>query len=178
MLNRQGILCGVFGIFFVFSVASIALGQNVDVLKAELKGVERRLDAKIDGAKNELDAKIDGAKNELNVRIDGMKNELNAKIDGVKNELTTDIKGVKNELNASINGVKSELTIIKWIISGIGAVFLVFLGFLVHLLNFYVKKVLPNMFQRESRGNGDIGTGQLQEEIEGTDRFADNTQPD
>ena len=156
MLNRQGILCGVFGIFFVFSVASIALGQNVDVLRAELKGVERRLDAKIDGAKNELDAKIDGVKNELNARMDGM----------------------KNELNTSINGVKSEVTIIKWIISGIGAVFLVFLGFLVHLLNFYVKKVLPNMSQRESMGNGGIGTGQLQEEIEGPDRFADNTQPD
>lgn len=106
MLNRWGKLWGVFGMFFFFSVDSIALGQNVAVLKAELKGVEGRLDAKTDGAKNEL---------------------------------TTSINGVKSEFNTSI----------KWIISGIGAVLLVFLGFLALLLNFYVKKVLPNMVQRE-----------------------------
>lgn len=145
MLNGRGALCGVFSVLFVISVASMALAQSVDVLKAELKGVEGRLDAKIDGVKNELKASIDGA---------------------------------KDEFKASIDGVKNEVTIIRWIIGGIGAVFLLFLGFLAHLLNFYVKKVLPNMVQQENRGKEYVETGQPQEENSGRDDFADNTQPD
>ena len=166
MLNGRDILIGILCVLFV---ASTALGQTVEVLKAELKGVEGRLDAKIDGAVGQLNTKIDGAASQLDTKIDGVKNELNTKIDGAK-----------GELNANIDRVKSEATTIKWIIGGIGAVFLVFLGvflvFLAHLLNFYVKKVLPNMVQQESRGREGIEAGRLQEEVTGEDRFADNTQ--
>ena len=94
-------------ILLVFFVVSAAFGQNVEVLKAELKGMEGRLDAKIDGVKDTLDAKIDGVKNELNASING----------------------AKGELNASINGVKSGVTIIQWIIGGIGVVFYNIFGF-------------------------------------------------
>ena len=58
-------------ILLVLFVVSAAFGQNVEVLKAELKGMEGRLDTKIDGVKDTLDAKIDGVKNELNANING-----------------------------------------------------------------------------------------------------------
>ena len=154
-------------ILCVLFVVSAALGQNVEVLKAELKGMEGRLDTKIDGVKDTLDAKIDGVKNELNASINGAKGELNASINGAK-----------GELNASINGVKSGVTIIQWIIGGIGVVFTIFLGFLGYLLNYFVKQLLPNMVQRESRSTGQNETDQPQRELTSRDEFADSTEPD
>ena len=142
-------------ILLVFFVSPIVLGQDVEVLKAELKGVEGRLDAKIDGTKNELNAKIDGAKNELN----------------------NSITGVKNELNANIDGVKSQVAIIQWIIGGIGVVFTIFLGFLGYLLNYFVKQLLPNMIQRESRGAEQTEIGQPPRDATGGEDFTDNAQP-
>ena len=158
MLNRRVMLLQIFLVLFIISAA---FGQDVEVLKVELKGMEGRLDAKIDGAKETLDAKIDGAKE-----------TLDQKITGTKDELKTSINGIKDELTASINGVKSEVRIIQWIVGGIGAVFTIFLGFLGYLLNYFVKQLLPNMVQSGSRS-----TGQPQQEpISGTE-FADNTDP-
>ena len=62
-------------ILLVLFVVSAACGQNTEVLKAELKEMEGRLDAKIDGARDTLDAKIDGAKDALDGKISGTKNE-------------------------------------------------------------------------------------------------------
>lgn len=135
MLNRLTVLIGFFCILLVVSVA---LGQNVEVLKTELKGVEGRLDAK----------------------IDGVKNELNASINGTKGELNANMNGVKGELNASINGVKSEVITIKWIIGGIGVAITIFLGFLGYLLNYFVKHLLPNIIRHDSRDTGQIEIGQ------------------
>ena len=147
MLNRRVMLLQIFLVLFIISAA---FGQDVEVLKVELKGMEGRLDAKIDGAKETLDQKITGT----------------------KDELKTSINGIKDELTASINGVKSEVRIIQWIVGGIGAVFTIFLGFLGYLLNYFVKQLLPNMVQSGSRS-----TGQPQQEpISGTE-FADNTDP-
>ena len=143
-------------ILLVLFVVSAAFGQNVEVLKAELKGMEGRLDAKIDGVKDTLDVKIDGTKGELNASING----------------------VKGELNASINGVKSEVITIKWIIGGIGVAITIFLGFVGYLLNYFVKQLLPNMVQRESRSTGQIKTDQPQQELPGRDEFTDSTEPD
>ena len=137
-------------ILLVLFVASAALGQNVEVLKAELKGMEGRLDAKIDGVKDTLDAKIDGTKNALGEKI----------------------TGTKDELTASINGVKGEVVTIKWIIGIAAAVFVAFLGFVAHLVNHYVKKVLPNTVQPES-----TSTDQTQRGPTSRDKFADNTEP-
>ena len=157
MLNGRGILCGI---FFVFFVVSAAFGQNVEVLKAELKGMEGRLDAKIDGVKNELNAKIEGTEGQLDAKIDGVKNELNASINGAK-----------GELNASINGVKSGVTIIQWIIGGAGVAFTIFLGFVGYLLNYFVKQQLPKMLQSENRT-----TDQPQPKPTSGEGFADNAQ--
>ena len=129
MLNRPVMLLQIFLVLFIISAA---FGQDVEVLKAELKGMEGRLDAKIDGVKDTLDAKIDGAKD-----------TLDQKITGTKDELTTGITGTKNELTASMNGVKSEVVTIKWIIGITAGVFVAFLGFVGYLLNHYVKKILP-----------------------------------
>ena len=153
MLNRRTILLGILCVLFV---ASTVFGQNVEVLKAELKGTEGRLDAK----------------------IDGVKNELNTKIDGMEKALTKEVNGMKNELNTSINGVKSIVTIIMWIIGGIGAAFAIFLGFLGYLLNYFVKQLLPNMVQRESRSTGQTEAGQPQREPASGEGFVDNAQPD
>ena len=153
MLNGRVMLLQILLVLFVVSAA---FGQNVEVLKAELKGMEGRLDTKIDGVKDTLDAKIDGVKNELNANING----------------------AKGELNANINGVKSGVTIIQWIIGGIGVVFTIFLGFLGYLLNYFVKQLLPNMVQRESRSTGQNETDQPQRELTGRDEFADSTEPD
>ena len=158
MLNRRVMLLQIFLVLFIISAA---FGQDVEVLKAELKGMEGRLDAKIDGVKDTLDAKIDGAKD-----------TLDQKITGTKDELTTSINGVKDELTASINGVKSEVRIIRWIIGRIGAVFTIFLGFLGYLLNYFFKQLLPNMVQPGSRS-----TGQPQQEPISGSGFADNTEP-
>ena len=141
MLNGWTILLGVLCVLFVASTVS---GQNVEVLKAELKGMEGRLDAKIDGAKDALDEKI---------------------------------SGTKNELTASINGVRSEVATIKWIIGGIGVVFTIFLGFLGYLLNYFVKQLLPNMIQRESRGTGQTEIGQPERDATSGEGFTDNAQP-
>ena len=146
MLKRAMLLQILLALFIV----PAAFGQNVEVLKAELKGMEGRLDAKIDGAKETLDEKITGT----------------------KDELTASINGVKGELTASINGVKKEVVTIKWIIGGIGAVFTIFLGFLGYLLNYFVKQLLPNMVQPRSSG-----TGQLQQELISGSEFADNIEP-
>lgn len=143
-------------ILLVLFVISAASGQNVEVLKAELKGMEGRLDAKIDGVKDTLDTKIDGAKDTLDQKI----------------------TGTKDELTASINGVKSEVVTIKWIIGIAAGLFVAFLGFVAHLLNHYVKKVLPNMVQRESTRTGQIETRQPQQESTSESEFADNTEPD
>lgn len=137
-------------IFLVLFILPAAFGQNVEVLKAELKGMEGRLDAKIDGVKDTLDAKIDGTKE-----------AIDQKINGTKDELTT-----------SINGVKSEVRIIQWIIGGIGVVFTIFLGFLGYLLNYFLKQLLPNMVQPRSRS-----TSQPQQEPISGSEFADNTEP-
>ena len=158
MLNGRLMLLQILLVLFVVSAA---FGQNVEVLKADLKGMEGRLDAKIDGVKDTLDAKIDG-----------VKDTLDAKIDGAKNELNSTIEGTKDELSASINGVKSEVVTIKWIIGGIGVVFTIFLGFLGYLLNYFVKQLLPNMVQPGSRS-----TGQPQQEPSSGGEFADNTEP-
>ena len=147
MLNGRVMLLQILLILFVVCTA---FGQNVEVLKAELKGMEGRLDAKIDGVKDTLDAKIDGAKDTLGEKI----------------------SGTKDELSASINGVKSEVVTIKWIIGGIGVVFTIFLGFLGYLLNYFVKQLLPNMVQPGSRS-----TGQPQQEPISGGEFADNTEP-
>ena len=151
MLNGRVMLLQILLVLFVVSAA---FGQNVEVLKAELKGMEGRLDAKIDGAKDTLDAKIDGAKGELNTSINGVKGELN-----------TSINGVKGELNASINGVKSEVITIKWIIGGIGVVFTIFLGFFGYLLNYFVKQLLPNIITRTDRNEVSTKKGQQREEF-------------
>ena len=150
MLNGRVTLLQILLILFVVSPA---FGQNVEVLKAELKGVEGRLDAKIDGAKNELNAKIDG-----------VKGELNASIDGAKGGINTSINGAKDELNASIDGVKSVVNIILWIIGGIGAVFTIFLGFLGYLLNYFVKQLLPSMIEQNNQGR--TREGQQREEFQ------------
>ena len=163
MLNGRVMFLQILLVLFVLSAA---FGQNVEVLKAELKGIEGRLDTKIEGVKNTLDAKIDGAKGALDEKISGTKDELNASINGVK-----------GELNASINGVKSEVVTIKWIIGIAAGVFVAFLGFVAHLLNHYFKKVLPNTVQRESTGTDPIETGQPQREPTSRDEFADNTEP-
>ena len=168
MLNRRVMLLQIFLVLFILSAA---FGQDVEVLKAELKGMEGRLDAKIDGVKDTLDAKIDGVKDTLDQKITGTKDELTTSINGVKDELTTSINGVKDELTASINGVKSEVRIIRWIIGGIGAVFTIFLGFFGYLLNYFVKQLLPNMVQPGSRS-----TGQPQQEPISGSEFADNTE--
>ena len=149
-------------ILLVLFVVSATFGQNVEVLKAELKGMEGRLDAKIDGVKNTLDAKIDGAKSTLDGKITGTKDTLDEKITGTKEELI-----------ASINGVKSGVTIIQWIMGGIGVVFTIFLGFVGYLLNYFVKQLLPNMVQRES-----ASTNQSQQEPISGEGFADNAQSD
>ena len=148
MLNGR-VMC--LQILLVLFVVSAACGQNTEVLKAELKGMEGRLDAKIDGARDTLDAKIDGAKDALDGKI----------------------SGTKNELTASINGVNSTVVTIKWIIGGIGVVFTIFLGFLGYLLNYFVKQLLPNMLQLESRS-----TGKPQQEPTRAERLANNTQSD
>ena len=153
MLNGRIMLLQILLVLFVITSA---FGQNVEVLKAELKGMEGRLDAKMDGVKNTLDAKIDGTKGELNANING----------------------VKGELNASINGVKSEVITIKWIIGGIGVAITIFLGFVGYLLNYFLKQLLPNMVQRESRSTGQIKTDQPQQEFTGRDEFTDSTEPD
>ena len=153
MLNGRVVLLQVLLVLFVVSAA---FGQNVEVLKAELKGMEGRLDAKIDGVKDTLDAKIDGTKNALGEKI----------------------TGTKDELTASINGVKGEVVTIKWIIGIAAAVFVAFLGFVAHLVNHYVKNVLPNMVQRENTSKDQIETAQPQREPISTDEFADNTEPD
>ena len=147
MLNGRVMLLQILLVLFVVCTA---FGQNVEVLKAELKGMEGRLDAKIDGVKDTLDAKIDGAKDTLGEKI----------------------SGTKDELSASINGVKSEVVTIKWVIGGIGVVFTIFLGFLGYLLNYFVKQLLPNMVQPGSRS-----TGQPQQEPISGGEFADNTEP-
>ena len=153
MLNGRTILLELLCVLFL---ASTVLGQNVEVLKAELKGMEGR-----------LDAKIDGVKNELNTKIEGMEGRFDAKISGTKNELT-----------ASINGVESEVTTIKWIIGGIGAACAIFLGFLGYLLNYFVKQLLPSMVQPESRSTGQTEIGQPQREPTSGEGFTDNVQPD
>ena len=163
MLNGQIMLLQILLVLFIISVAS---GQNVEVLKAELKGMEGRLDAKIDGVKDTLDAKIDGAKG-----------TLDQKITGTKDELTTGINGIKDELTASIDGVKSEVVTIKWIIGIASGVFVAFLAFVGHLLNHYVKKILPNMDQRESGSKAQTEMDQSQQESASGDEFADNTEP-
>ena len=137
MLNRRVMLLQI--LLFLF-VVSAAFGQNVEVLKAELKGMEGRLDAKIDGVKDTLDAKIDGAKDALDEKI----------------------SGTKDELTASINGVKSEVVTIKWIIGGIGVVFTIFLGFLGYLLNYFVKQLLPSMLKRNDQDQVSTQKGQQQ----------------
>ena len=153
MLNKRTMLLQI---LLVLLSVSVAFGQNVEVLKAELKGMEGRLDAKID----RLDAKIDG-----------VKDTLDQKITGTKDELTANINGVKAELTANINGVKAEVVTIKWIIGGIGAVFTIFLGFLGYLLNYFVKQLLPNIVQPGSRS-----TGQPQQGPVSRGEFADSTQ--
>ncbi len=158
MLNGQTMLLQIFLVLFILPAA---FGQDVEVLKAELKGMEGRLDAKIDGVKDTLDAKIDGVKDTLEQKITGTKDELAASINGTKDELTT-----------SINGVKSEVRIIQWIIGGIGVVFTIFLGFLGYLLNYFLKQLLPNMVQPRSRS-----TSQPQLEPISGSEFADNTEP-
>ena len=163
MLNRRVMLLQILLVLFI---PSVAFGQNVEVLKAELKGMEGRLDAKIDGVKDTLDAKIDGAKD-----------TLDQKITGTKDELTASINGIKDELTASINGVKSEVVTIKWIIGIAAGVFVAFLGFVGHLLNHYVKKILPNMGQQESTSTGQIEPSRPQREPTNEDEFADNTEP-
>ena len=147
MLNGRVMLLQILLVLFT---VTIAFGQNVEVLKAELKGMEGRLDAKIDGVKDTLDAKIDG----------------------VKDTLEQKITGTKDELTSSINGVKEEVVTIKWIIGGIGAVFTIFLGFLGYLLNYFIKQLLPNIVQPVSRS-----TGQPQQEPVSGGEFADNTEP-
>ena len=156
MLNRRATLIRL---LFVFSVTSIALGQNVEVLKAELKGVEGQLDTKIDGAVGQLDTKIDG-----------VKNELTTKIEGTEKALINKIEGTEKTLNTSINGVKDQVVTIKWIISGVGALFLAFLGYLVHLLHVYVNQVLLNKRPSETRLS--------QQEPTSGEGFADNAQSD
>ena len=152
MLNRRVMLLQIFLVLFILSAV---FGQDVEVLKAELKGMERRLDAKIDGAKDTLDAKIDGAKDTLDQKI----------------------TGTKDELTASMNGVKSEVVTIKWIIGIAAGVFVAFLGFVGHLLNHYVKKVLPSTIQRGSTSPGQTETSQPQREPTNEGEFADNTEP-
>lgn len=147
MLNGRAMLLQILLVLFILPAA---FGQDVEVLKAELKGMEGRLDAKIDGVKDTLDAKIDGTKE-----------AIDQKINGTKDELTT-----------SINGVKSEVRIIQWIIGGIGVVFTIFLGFLGYLLNYFLKQLLPNMVQPRSRS-----TSQPQQEPISGSEFADNTEP-
>ena len=147
MLNGRVMLLQIPLVLFVVSAV---FGQNVEVLKAELKGMEGRLDAKIDGVKNTLDAKITGTKDALDEKI----------------------TGTKDTLDASINGVKGEVVTIKWIIGGIGVVFTIFLGFVGYLLNYFVKKLLPNMI-RESRS-----TDQTQQEPSSGESFTDNAQSD
>ena len=149
MLKERVILLQILLVLFVVSAA---FGQDVEVLKAELKGMEGRLDAKIDGVKNTLDAKITGTKDALDEKI----------------------TGTKDALDESINGVKGEVVTIKWIIGIAGGVFVAFLGFVAHLLNHYVKKVLPNTLQPES-----TSTDQTQREptSQDQDKFADNTEP-
>ena len=142
MLNWQTMLLMIFPVLFIMFTAS---AQSVEVLKAELKGVEGRLDAKIDGVKNELNATMEGT---------------------------------KNTLNASINGVKSEIVTIKWIIGGIGVAITIFLGFVGYLLNYFVKQLLPNMVQRESRSTGQIEASQPQREPTRGEGFTDRSQPD
>ena len=153
MLYRQTMLLGI---FCILSTTSVALGQNVEVFKAELKGMEGRLDAKIDGVKNTLDTKIDGAKETLDGKI----------------------TGTKDKLIVSINGVKSEVVTIKWIIGIASGLFIAFLGFVGHLLHHYVKKVLPNMGHRDSRSRDQFETGQPQRESTSRDEFPDSAQPD
>ena len=60
----------------------------------------------------------------LKSELKGTEGRLDTKIDGVKNELNASITGVKNELKTSIDRVKSEVVTIKWIIGGIGTIFL------------------------------------------------------
>ena len=153
-------------ILLVLFIFPAAFGQNVEVLKSELKGMEGRLDAKIDGVKDTLDAKIDG-----------VKDTLDQKITGTKDELTTGITGIKDELTASIDGVKSEVVTIKWIIGIASGVFVAFLAFVGHLLNHYVKKILPNMDQQESGSKAQTEMDQSQQESASGDEFVDNTEP-
>lgn len=164
MLNGRAMLLQILLVLFIVSAA---FGQNVEVLKAELKGMEGRLDAKIDGTKDTLDAKIDGAKD-----------TLDQKITGTKDELTTSITGIKDELTASINGVKSEVVTIKWIIGIAAGVFVTFLGFVGHLLNHYVKKVLPNTIQRGIPSLEQTKTSQPQPRATSESEFADSIEPD
>ena len=119
--------------------------------------------------------KIDGVKDTLDAKIDGVKDTLDAKIDGAKNELNSTIEGTKDELSASINGVKSEVVTIKWIIGIAVVLFVAFLGFVGHLLNHYVKKVLPQMVQRESKDTGGIGKDQTGEGVDDKDKIPEDT---
>ena len=73
MLNRRVMLLQILLLLFIISAA---FGQDVEVLKTELKGMEGRLDAKIDGAKETLDQKITGTKDELTTSINGVKSEV------------------------------------------------------------------------------------------------------
>ncbi|RKU15326.1 hypothetical protein C6503_13890 [Candidatus Poribacteria bacterium] len=73
MLNGRAMLLQILLVLFILSAA---FGQNVEVLKAELKGMEGRLDAKIDGVKDTLDQKITGTKDELTTSINGVKDEV------------------------------------------------------------------------------------------------------
>ncbi|CCG08794.1 BdrR [Pararhodospirillum photometricum DSM 122] len=98
--------------------------------KADLEGMEHRLETKITGVRGDLDAvehrlesKINGVRGDLDAvehrletKINGVKTDLEAKINGVKTDLETKIAEAKAELKAEIAPLKTETVVVRWIL--------------------------------------------------------------
>ena len=89
MLNVRGMLCGIFGIFFVLCLTAVVWGQQVQQSDSALSQSQFM----------QIIDRIDKSEEKLRDHVDKKFGELDKKID---------------ELNEDVAFINGQLTIIKW----------------------------------------------------------------
>ena len=122
MLNRRTVLLGIFCILFVVPTA-LAQSQ-LEILNA-IHSVKTELSTSI--------ASVDKNLAVLSTNLEGVERRLDQKID-------QKIESVEGRLEAKIDEVKSLVTLLMWIMSGVGALFLAI----------FLKLIWPSLTRRKS----------------------------
>ena len=125
----------------------LAEAGGASATKADLDGVEDRLNSRIDKVEAQLNVRIDEVEKRLNARIDEVKAQLNTRIDELEERLTLRIDSVVerqkemekrlmqrivlSEERTAKGREQMQIYLVRWMLGGFGAV-----AAIVSLLNY------------------------------------------